>query len=149
MQVQRLDDTAEMLVQRLDDTGTIPTHATSYAAGWDLYSAETIIIPPQDKKTISTKIAIALPLTHSGKIEPRSGLAAKHHIDVGAGTIDPDYTGELLVVLFNHSKTPYEVTKGDRIAQLVIRKYVPLDLTVVDKLPTRDRGTAGFGSTGK
>ncbi len=80
---------------------------------------------------------------------PRSGLAVKHHLDVGAGVIDEDYTGNVGVVLFNHSATDFEVKRGDRVAQLICEKIEAPELEECSELETTERGHGGFGSTGR
>lgn len=86
--------------------------------------------------------------TIDGRVAPRSGLAAKHSIDTGAGVIDADYRGEVKVILFNFSDTDFAIKEGDRIAQLVIERIYTPDVVVVEKLETSVRGAGGFGSTG-
>lgn len=83
-----------------------------------------------------------------GRVAPRSGLAAKHSIDTGAGVIDADYRGEVKVILFNFSETDFAIKEGDRIAQLVIERIYTPEVVVVEKLETSVRGAGGFGSTG-
>ena len=113
------------------------------------YSASDMVIPAQGKAIIPTDISIAVPEGTYGRVAPRSGLAAKHHIDVGAGVIDADYRGPVGVVLFNLGKADYQVAKGDRIAQLVLEKIVVADVEECDDLDDTVRGAGGFGSTGK
>lgn len=91
---------------------------------------------------------MAIPEGNYGRIAPRSGLAAKNMIDVGAGVIDSDYRGEVKVLLFNLSDVDFEVSKNDRIAQLIIEKYTPTQLVEVEELDSTVRGVGGFGSTG-
>jgi len=89
-----------------------------------------------------------IPTSHYGRIAPRSGLAVKNFIDVGAGVIDADYRGEVKVLLFNFSETDFEIKVGDKIAQLIIEKYEKTELVQVDDLDETERGSGGFGSTG-
>ena len=91
---------------------------------------------------------MAIPLGNYGRIAPRSGLAAKHMIDVGAGVIDADYRGEVKVLLFNLSDTDFQVNAEDRIAQIIIEKYTPTQIVEVEELSETNRGEGGFGSTG-
>ena len=137
-------------VTKLVPHATIPLRATSGSAGYDLYSAEGYVILPQHRVVVSTGIQIALPDGVYGRIAPRSGLAVKHGLDVGAGVVDPDYTGELKVVLFNHDpKQTFIIRPGYRIAQLVLESYVVADVEMVGSIdPTTERGAGGFGSTG-
>lgn len=97
---------------------------------------------------VGTGLAFGIPEGNYGRIAPRSGLAAKHSIDVGAGVIDSDYRGEVKVLLFNFSDTDFGVSEGDRIAQMIIEKYTQTTLTEVDELDETVRGDGGFGSTG-
>ncbi|XP_066200399.1 deoxyuridine 5'-triphosphate nucleotidohydrolase, mitochondrial isoform X2 [Saccopteryx leptura] len=107
---------------RLSEHATAPTKGSARAAGYDLYSAYDYTIPPMEKTLVKTDIQIALPAGCYGRVAPRSGLAAKHFIDVGAGVIDEDYRGNIGVVLFNFGKEVFEVKKGDRIAQLICER---------------------------
>lgn len=95
-----------------------------------------------------TDIQIELPSGCYGRVAPRSGLAAKHFIDVGAGVIDEDYRGNVGVILFNHSTVPFEVKKGDRIAQLICEQIFYPSIEEVETLSITERGAGGFGSTG-
>ena len=114
------------------------------------YSADDHIVPAGDKATIGTGFAITIPEGVYGRIAPRSGLAAKHMIDIGAGVIDPDYTGEVKVVIFNHSHSDFLVKKGDKIAQLILERVSILEPVIcVQKPRATERGGQGFGSTDK
>ena len=107
------------------------------------------VVPARGKACIQTGIAMAIPEGNYGRIAPRSGLAAKHFIDVGAGVIDADYRGEVKVLLFNHGEDDFVIQPADRIAQLIIEKYTPSEIVEVDgKLDDTLRGDGGFGSTG-
>ena len=118
------------------------------AAGYDLSSATDTKVPARGKALIPTDLSIAIPEGTYGRVAPRSGLAWKHSIDVGAGVIDADYRGPLGVILFNHSDVDFEVKVGDRIAQLIIEKIMTPDVLEVDDLDSTTRGAGGFGSTG-
>lgn len=145
----KVDDHGMVLrVKRLSENATIPTRASSLAAGYDLYSARDIVIPAEGKQLVETDIAIAVPEGCYGRVAPRSGLALKHHIDVGAGVIDRDYRGNVGVVLFNLGKQEFNVKKGDRIAQLVLERVCTPDVQEVQELTETERGAGGFGSTG-
>ncbi|XP_037102654.1 deoxyuridine 5'-triphosphate nucleotidohydrolase, mitochondrial isoform X1 [Syngnathus acus] len=133
---------------KLSEHATSPTRGSSKAAGFDLYSAYDYSIGPMDKVIVKTDIQIAVPHGCYGRVAPRSGLAAKHFIDVGAGVIDEDYRGNVGVVLFNFSKQTFEVKKGDRIAQLVCERIAYPELIEEERLDDTERGTGGFGSTG-
>ncbi|XP_005376761.1 PREDICTED: deoxyuridine 5'-triphosphate nucleotidohydrolase, mitochondrial isoform X3 [Chinchilla lanigera] len=134
---------------RLSEHATAPTRGSALAAGFDLYSAYDYTIPPMEKALVKTDIQIALPSGCYGRVAPRSGLAAKHFIDVGAGVIDEDYRGNVGVVLFNFGKEKFEVKKGDRIAQLICERIYYPEIEEVQGLEDTERGAGGFGSTGK
>jgi deoxyuridine 5'-triphosphate nucleotidohydrolase len=132
-------------VHKLSDRATIPT--TAEAAGYDLYSAVDIEIMPHTVTKIPTNIAVRPPQGTYCQIWSRSGLVTKHGIAVQAGTIDRDYTGDVTVILYNHSSAPYMVQEGHKIAQLVIHKIAQPPICETSNLPEMDRGNNGFGST--
>ncbi|NXA64751.1 DUT protein, partial [Mohoua ochrocephala] len=134
---------------KLSENAFAPSRGSARAAGYDLYSAYDCVIPPMEKAIVKTDIQIALPSGCYGRVAPRSGLAAKHFIDVGAGVIDEDYRGNVGVVLFNFGKETFEVKKGDRIAQLICERIYYPELEEVEALDDTERGEGGFGSTGK
>lgn len=137
-------------VKRLDSNARLPTKGSAEAAGWDMYANQEATILPRGMEIIATGISVAAPHGTYVRIAPRSGLAAKHGIDVGAGVCDSDYRGELKVILFNHSDNVFHVCVGDRIAQMIITPYVVYDsLCEVSKFSKQTaRGEQGFGSTG-
>lgn len=137
-----------LYLKRLTETAKLPTRATEYAAGLDLYADETVTIPEYHRAWVSTGIAIALNPFHVGQIWPRSGLAG-HGLDTSAGVVDSDYRGEVKVLLVNGSHERKTVHAGDRIAQLLVMPITRPDLIEVDALPETERGVNGFGSTGK
>ncbi|XP_021081954.2 deoxyuridine 5'-triphosphate nucleotidohydrolase, mitochondrial [Mesocricetus auratus] len=145
----RAEDGASLRFVRLSEHATAPTRGSARAAGYDLYSAYDYTIPPMEKAIVKTDIQIAVPSGCYGRVAPRSGLAVKHFIDVGAGVIDEDYRGNVGVVLFNFGKEKFEVKKGDRIAQLICERIFYPDLEEVKTLDDTERGSGGFGSTGK
>jgi len=133
----------------LKEGALLPVNGSKYAAGYDLHALEGATVPARGKAIVGTGIAMAIPEGNYGRIAPRSGLAAKHSIDVGAGVIDSDYRGEVKVLLFNLSDTDFKIKPQDRIAQLIIEKYTPTDLVEVHgELEETARGHGGFGSTG-
>ncbi|NXM77112.1 DUT protein, partial [Serilophus lunatus] len=134
---------------KLSENAFAPSRGSARSAGYDLYSAYDCVIPPMEKAVVKTDIQIALPSGCYGRVAPRSGLAAKHFIDVGAGVIDEDYRGNVGVVLFNFGKETFEVKKGDRIAQLICERIYYPELEEVEALDDTERGEGGFGSTGK
>lgn len=143
--------TSPLLVQRLSPTATLPARVHATDAGYDLSSDDAmVLIQPGERTLIGTGLAIALPEGTVGLIHPRSGLAGKQGITVlnAPGTVDSGFRGEWRVILINHGSQPVRVSRGDRIAQLVVQEYLVPDVQVVDHLPGSDRGTAGFGSTG-
>ena len=106
-------------------------------------------MPNRGQVLVSTGLAFAIPTGNYGRIAPRSGLAVKNSINVGAGVIDSDYRGEVRVLLFNHGDVDFVISEGDRIAQLIIEKYTPTELVEVETLGETQRGEGGFGSTGQ
>ena len=128
-----------------------PTRAEVGAAGYDLTACEDKIILAGKWDKVDTGIAVEFPSYCYGRVAPRSGLAFKKGISVGAGVIDSSYRGTIQVILFNHdNNNDFVVKKGDRIAQLIFEKiYTPeLEEVTIETLTTTDRGTGGFGSTG-
>eukprot|EP01134_Creolimax_fragrantissima_P006096 CFRG6096T1 len=146
---KRLKTMPIMKVKKHSADAVIPVKGSAMAAGFDLFSAHDGVIPAEGKAIIKTDISIAIPEGCYGRVAPRSGLSWKHHIDVGAGVIDGDYRGIVGVVLFNHAKLDYKVSKGDRVAQLILEKYVVAEIEEVEELDDTERGAGGFGSTGK
>lgn len=111
-------------------------------------SAYDYTVPAKGKELVKTDIQIEVPEGCYGRVAPRSGLAVKNFIDVGAGVIDEDYRGNVGVVLFNHSDNAFEIKKGDRIAQLICERITYPEVVEVDTLTDTVRGAGGFGSTG-
>jgi dUTP pyrophosphatase len=136
-----------LLVQLMSPDASIPVRASTGAIGYDLMSTETLIIPPSTRSPITTRIAIQLPEGTYGRIAPRSGLAVKHSLNIAAGVIDPDYRGELRVVLINNGQFPYTVTKGECIAQLILENATLEDVIVTEFLTDMAHGQHGFRST--
>lgn len=137
-------------IVKLDPAAIVPYYAHQGDAGLDLFSINNTEILPGDTKLIKTGIAIALPPNTEAQIRPRSGLALKHSITVlnSPGTIDAGYRGEIGVILINHGKSPFQVTSGMKIAQMVIASIIRANLTVVSQLNDTSRNSNGFGSTG-
>ena len=133
----------------------LPAYQTIEAAGLDLMAAvpdgEPLTLAPGQYALVPTGLAIALPAGHEAQVRPRSGLAAKHGVTVlnSPGTIDADYRGEIKVILINHGAAPFVIKRGERIAQMVIAPMVQAALVPVATLSATDRGTGGFGSTGR
>ncbi|KAI9024139.1 dUTPase-like protein [Hyaloraphidium curvatum] len=141
-------DEPPLLVKKLSDKARLPVRGSSRAAGYDLCSSADCVIPARGKHIVPTDLAIAVPPGCYGRVAPRSGLAAKHFLDVGAGVVDEDYRGAVGVVMFNFSDKDFEVKEGDRIAQLVLERIYTPDVVEVEDLDSTDRGAGGFGSTG-
>ncbi|XP_064471975.1 deoxyuridine 5'-triphosphate nucleotidohydrolase-like [Ornithodoros turicata] len=133
---------------KLSPNAYVPTRGSKKAAGYDLYSAYDYVVAPHEKALCMTDIQIEVPEGCYGRVAPRSGLAVKHFIDVGAGVIDEDYRGNVGVVLFNFGSQEFKVNKGDRIAQLICERITYPDLEEVESLDSTARGEGGFGSTG-
>lgn len=127
----------------------MPTRAHEFDAGLDLYSAyDDVYIFPRESELFDTGVHIQLPQNTVGFLKSKSGLNVKHGI-TSEGVIDCGYVGSIMVKLYNHSDHPYRVRKGDKISQLVILPCLLPELEVVDSLEDTERGTGGFGSTGR
>ena len=141
-----------MLVQRLDRDLPLPAYARDGDAGLDLYAREAVTLAPGARAAVGTGVAIALPDGYAGFVLPRSGLALRHGLSLvnTPGLIDAGYRGEIRVILVNHDPaTPVTLSRGDRIAQLVVQRVERVDVVEVDTLPESHRGAGGFGSTGR
>ena len=136
-------------IKRLSEQAKLPCRATDGSVGYDLYSAQDATILPNTRMCIPLDLSIIPPPGTYGQIFSRSGLAAKHSMDVCAGTIDPDYTGNIQVLLENNSNEPYQVRIGERIAQMIFLQAQTPPITQVNQDVTSSRGGHGFGSTGK
>ena len=130
----------------------LPAYETAHAAGLDLPAAveADLVLLPGAKAMVPTGLAIALPEDYEAQVRPRSGLAAKHAVTVlnSPGTIDADYRGEIKVILINHGPDPFTITRGMRIAQMVVAPVVRAQWIECEDLPETARGEGGFGSTG-
>ena len=135
-------------IKKLVQDSIIPTRGSDGAVGYDLYSNEDCIIEPDNRWLVSTGISVVLPEGVYGRVAPRSGLSVKHGIQVGAGVIDPDYTGEVRVILFNQGNKNFEIKKGDRIAQLILERCETPPVVEINTIEATKRGSGGFGSTG-
>jgi dUTP pyrophosphatase len=133
----------------------LPAYQSAHAAGLDLLAAvpdgAPMILAPGKYALVPTGLTIALPPGYEAQVRPRSGLAAKHGVTVlnSPGTVDADYRGEIGVLLINHGAAPFEIRRGERIAQMVIAAVVQAELVPVISLSATDRGSGGFGSTGR
>ena len=137
-----------LLTQRLFIKVQEPKRMTSGFAGYDLHSSEETVIAPPGRQLVATGIAITVPAGTYGRIAPRSGMSVKHSIDVGAGVVDEDYTGEVKVVLINRSDKDYRIRTGDRIAQLILEQIKTPETKMATEIKPTIRGNTGFGSTG-
>ena len=146
----------EIRITRLKhgDDLPLPSYQTAHAAGLDLLAAVSatapVILAPGERSLVPTGIAISLPKGHEAQVRPRSGLAARHGLTVlnAPGTIDADYRGEIQVLLANLGNAPVTITRGMRVAQLVIAPVVRAQILEVASLDKTPRGSGGFGSTG-
>ena len=133
----------------------LPTYQTAHAAGLDLLAAvpddAPLTLAPGRHALVPTGLCIALPYGYEAQIRPRSGLAAKHGVTVlnAPGTVDADYRGEVGVLLINHGDAPFTIRRGERIAQMVVAPVARAELNAAAALPETDRGSGGFGSTGR
>ena len=133
----------------------LPAYQSALAAGLDLLAAvpedAPMILAPGQYALVPTGLTIALPPGYEAQVRPRSGLAAKHGVTVlnSPGTVDADYRGEISVLLINHGATPFTIRRGERIAQMVIAAMMQAELVPVVSLSATDRGSGGFGSTGR
>ena len=133
------------------DPQFVPIYSHAGDAGADLKSAESVILLAGQRETVKTGVSIAIPSGYVGLVHARSGLAAKHGITVlnSPGTVDAGYRGEIAVTLFNSSGVDYRIEVGDRIAQIVFQSVERAKFVAVETLPETERGSGGFGSTGK
>ena len=129
----------------------LPSYATDGAAGLDIVAAEDVTLAPGQRHAVATGFAIAIPQGHEVQVRPRSGLALRHGITClnSPGTIDHDYRGEVKVILANLGSEPFEVRRGERIAQLVPAPVLRAQFSEVADLGATSRGAGGFGSTGR
>ncbi|MBN1345636.1 MAG: dUTP diphosphatase [Phycisphaerae bacterium] len=130
----------------------LPRYQTEHASGMDVCAAvaETTSLEPGQRAAVPTGLFLAIPIGYEAQIRPRSGLALKHGITLAnaPGTIDADYRGELRVILINLGQETFEITRGMRIAQVIIAPVTRAKLEVVESLPETTRGEGGFGHTG-
>lgn len=129
-----------------------PRRASAGSAGLDLPAAidQPLTLPPGGRALVPTGFSVELPEGYEGQVRPRSGLAVRHGVTLlnSPGTIDADYRGEVAVVMVNHGDRPFEIRRGDRIAQLVVAEVADLGVEEVETLSDTERGAGGFGSTG-
>ena len=140
----------KLKIKKLTDNATIPHYAHPGDAGLDLFSTQQAVIMPGESTMIKTGISIELPPDTEGQVRPRSGLALKHSVTVlnSPGTIDEGYRGEVGVILINHGKTAFNIEPGMKIAQLLVKPVLTVNVIEADELSDTHRGEGGFGSTG-
>ena len=139
-------------VTRLDPDLPLPSYARTGDAGLDLLAAEDVELKPGERAAVATGIAVAIPEGCAGFVHPRSGRALKEGLSVAnaPGTIDAGYRGEVKVIVVNlDPNDPIHITRGEKIAQLIIQRVESAELVEVDELPASERGAGGFGSTGR
>lgn len=140
-------------IKKLNENAIIPTRGSNDAAGYDLYAciSSPIIVTPHSTAKIGTGLAIEIPSGYFGAVFARSGLATKEGLRPGncVGVCDSDYRGEYIVALHNDTDIPRTITPSERIAQLVVMPYLPVEFKEADELSDTARGDGGFGSTGK
>ncbi|CBG40160.1 dUTP diphosphatase [Helicobacter mustelae] len=140
----------QVKIKKIHPDAKIPLYQTQGAAGFDLQSIEEVVIPAHSHGLVKTGLCIQVPEGYELQVRPRSGLAFKSGITVlnSPGTIDSDYRGEIMVILYNSTKEDFFIAKGDRIAQGVISQYAKVEFDAVEDLDPSPRGEKGLGSTG-
>ena len=142
----------KIAVRRLATDLPLPVYATAGSAGLDLLAAveRDVVLQPGGFAAIPTGIAVALPAGYEAQVRPRSGLALRHGITVlnAPGTVDSDYRGEIAAILVNHGKTEFTVSRGMKVAQLVVAQHIRAEWQETDALGHTERASGGFGSTG-
>ena len=136
-------------IKKLVEEAIIPPRGSKDAAGYDLCALEGHLLKPGDRFVFKTGLTMEIPSVVYGRVAPRSGLAVKRGIDVMAGVIDPDFLGEIMVVLINLGNDPVTINSGDKIAQIVFEYYTSVSFMEVNQLTMTERGSNGFGSTDK
>jgi len=150
-----MNDSLSVKIRRLRSASVnqLPCYMTDHSAGMDLYAelTEEIVLLPGERTLVPTGIALELPDGYEVQIRPRSGLALRNGITLvnTPGTIDPDYRGEIAVIVINHGTETFSIKSGDRIAQMVFSRFIRVTFTEVTELGETSRGEGGFGHTGK
>ena len=145
------EGTVDILITRLDQDVPVPSYSHPGDAGADLVAADDVVLAPGERALVHTGVAVALPDGFVGLVHPRSGLAARLGVTVlnAPGTVDAGYRGEILVNLINHDRAAtVKISRGDRIAQLLVQRVERAVFSAVDELPDTVRGAGGHGSTG-
>jgi len=145
--------TPRVQIRRLRPDAIVPRYQTADAAGMDLHAAleQPMQIAAGAVAAVPTGLAMAIPRGYEGQVRPRSGLARKHAVTVAnaPGTVDSDYRAEVMVLLINLGREPYTIQPSDRVAQMVIAQVAQAELVEVEELSATERGSGGFGSTGR
>src|SRR3972149_7577137 len=151
-----MTDNIEIKIKRINSKFNdieLPVYATEGSSGLDVRAAidSELLIPAGQVKLVATNLTVEIPVGYEIQVRPRSGLAAKHGIGIlnSPGTIDSDYRGEIKIIMINFSKTDFKILRGDRIAQLVVSKVYKANFIEGKELNESNRGTGGFGHTGK
>ena len=145
------DPDPAVLIHRLDRGLPLPARVHPGDAGVDLYAAEAVVLGVGERATVGTGVAVAIPEGYAGLVAPRSGLAQRHGLSLvnAPGVVDAGYRGEIRVILVNHGAEPVSLARGERIAQMLVVPVAVREMLEVDELPPSERGTGGFGSTGR
>ncbi|HOI81555.1 MAG: dUTP diphosphatase [Thermovirgaceae bacterium] len=146
-----MQEVVRLGIFRDDEDIALPVYATPFSSGVDLRSNERVTIPAGGRSAVGTGIRLEIPEGYECQVRPRSGLALKNGVTVlnAPGTIDADYRGEVRVILVNLGENPFEIEKGDRIAQMILAPVSRIEWEETDSLSETDRGSGGFGSTGR
>lgn len=139
----------KLKVKRLDKSVDLPNYARRWDVGFDLRSAEDVVVKVGERRIIRTGLSFAVPIGYAGLIWDRSGMAANHAMHTMAGVVDPGFRGEIGVVMINLGKEDFHIEKNMRIAQMLIHKVFTPEFFEVEDLDESERGEGGFGSTGK
>ncbi len=134
---------------KISGSGFAPEYSSPDAAGADLRASCALSIPAGGRAAVPVDLQVEIPAGFVGLIWPRSGLAVRHGIDTLAGVVDPDFRGEVRVVLINHGEQPFEIAAGDRVAQLLVQPIARAVFQRAESLSETARGAGGFGSTGQ
>lgn len=141
----------QIKVKKLDERAILPTKGTAMAAGMDLYALDGVTVAAGETVLVHTGIALAIPEGYAGFIYARSGIATKRGLAPAnkVGVVDADYRGEIMVALHNHSEKTETVEPGERVAQMIVAPFLPVELLLSETLDETERSTGGFGSTGR
>ena len=140
----------QIKLKKLDERAVVPTRGSSMAAGMDLYALDAVTVEAGQTVLVHTGIALAIPEGYAGFIYARSGLATKRSLAPAnkVGVVDADYRGEIMVALHNHGTVPQTVDAGERVAQMVVAPFLPVEFALAETLDETARAEGGFGSTG-